>query len=288
MKKLIAHSAAALALAGLALAPLSALAQEDQAASIVGAAASAAAAVNAGSSANKDDKNSVKAEISIRLGAKEEKGKANGAKEIDRRVQALTELLSRVGSMGQVSAQFKASLTSAVQNQIDAFTALKAKIAADTSTTTLKEDIKSITDSYRVFALIIPQGRIAAEADRIVNIATMLGGLGPKLQARISSVQSAGVDTTALSAALADLQTQISNASSQAQAAVSVSAALTLDQGDKTKMAANEAALKQARGNLETAEKALKAARKDVETILKGIRSAKINTKTEATTTSQR
>ncbi len=277
MNKIIFNFLAVLALFGLALAPAFASAQADQAASVTGA-------VNAATNAATNAAN-VSVNASIRLTTKEAKAKTTGDKEIDRRVAALNDLLARVKDMKQISADFKTNLSVAVQNQISAFTALKAKIDADTSTTTLKADIQSITDSYRVFALIIPQGRIAAEADRIVSIANMLGGLGSKLQARIGSAQSAGNDTTALAAALADMGLQISNASSQAQAAVSVSAALTPDQGDKTKMAANEAALKQARDNLATAEKDIKAARKDVDTIMKGLRSAKTSATVNTSTT---
>ncbi len=210
---------------------------------------------------------------------------AKADKEIARRVAALNDANTRVQAMQQVTAAFKQNLATAIQAQISAFTALQAKIDADTDLATLKTDIQSITASYRVFALVLPQVRIAAMADREVSLAAMLNTLGIKLQARIASAQSAGQDTTALSAALADMSTRLSNASSQAQSAVSTTASLAPDNGDKTIMTSNAAAIKTARASLVAAQKDLQAARKDADTILKGLKNAKPAATSTAPTT---
>lgn len=209
--------------------------------------------------------------------------KARGDKELDRRVTALTDVNTRVQAMQKVTDTFKQNLATAVQTQITAFNALKAKIDADTDATTLKADVQSITQSYRVYALVLPQVRIAAAADRGVTIATMMQGLGNKLAARIQAAATAGADTTALKAVLTDLGTKISDASTQAQAAVSVSASLTPDNGDTTKMASNNTALKTARTDLTTVQTDLKAGRQDITTIVKGL--AKADASVTATST---
>ncbi len=200
---------------------------------------------------------------------------AKADKEIARRIAALNDANTRVQAMQQVTPAFKQNLATTIQAQVAALGTLQAKIDADTDLATLKTDIQSITSSYRIFALVLPQVRIAAMADREVALATMLNTLGIKLQARIASAQSAGQDTTALSAALADMSSKLSNASSQAQAAVSATASLPPDNGDKTVMASNNAAIKTARTNLISAQKDLQAARKDVDVILKGLKTAK-------------
>ncbi len=214
--------------------------------------------------------------------------KARGDKELDRRVQALTDANIRVQAMQKVTPTFKDNLATALQTQITAFNALKAKIDADTDAATLKADIQSITQSYRVYALVLPQVHIAAAADRAVAISSMMQTLGTKLAARIQAAGQAGADVTALNATLSDLGTKISDANTQAQAAVTVSAALAPDNGDKDKMASNNAALKTARTDLTTAGADLKAARKDIDTLVKGLKKVEASasaTSTASTTT---
>ena len=204
-------------------------------------------------------------------GSKMEKAKAKAGQEIDRRVASLNELATRIGAMQEVRADFKQSLSGAVGGQIAAFTSLKAKIDADTDLATLKSDIQSITQSYRVYALVLPQTSIAAAADRVVTLTTMMTTLGSKLQTRIAAAQSAGTDVSLLSKALNDLSQKLTDANAQAQSAVALSSSLVPDGGDKTKMASNNKALKAARADIQTAENDLKAGRKDITTILKGL-----------------
>ncbi len=194
-------------------------------------------------------------------------------KEIDRRISALNDLQARIDAMQRVTANFKQTLTTNISNQITGLTQLKAKIDTDTDMTTLKADVKMITDSYRVYMLVIPQARVAASADREVTLVTMMNQLGAKLQARVSAAQSAGADVSKLLVALTDMSSKLSDASAQSQASVSVSAGLSPDNGDATKQAQNAAAMKTARADLLAAQKDLLAARKDADTIVKGLKS---------------
>lgn len=198
---------------------------------------------------------------------------AKADKEIDRRIAALNELQTRVDAMQRVTANFKQTLSTNIGNQITGLTQLKTKIDADTDAATLKTDIKTVTDSYRVYMLVLPQARIAASADREVTLITMMNQLGGKLQARVAAAQSAGADVSKLLAALTDMSTKLSDANTQSQASVSVSANLMPDNGDATKQAQNTAALKTAKGDLDAAQKDLVAARKDVDIIVKGLKS---------------
>lgn len=217
--------------------------------------------------------------------ARMDKAKEKAQQEIDRRISALNALNTRVGAMTKISTEFKQNLNTDVQSQISTFTALKAKIAADTELDTLKSDIRSIAVSYRIFMLVIPQGHIAAAADREVTIINILAGIGAKLEARLQAAQTAGADITALSATLSDMAAKVTSAQTHAQAAVTGSATLTPDNGDKTKMASNEAALKAARKEIQAAQQDLVAARKDAETIIKALRT--LNVGTSASTTTQ-
>ncbi len=223
-----------------------------------------------------------------KVDAKLQLAKNKADKEIDRRIQALGELNTRVDGMQRVTANFKQTLTTNIQNQVTGLNQLKTKIDADADIATLKADIKTITDSYRIYMLVMPQARIAASADREVTIITMMNQLGTKLQTRISAAQSSGSNVSALLAALTDMSSKLSDASTQSQAAVSVSSGLVPDEGDKTKKAQNAAALKAARANIKAAHTDLIAARKDAEIIVKGLKtlsSAAASTTTATTTT---
>lgn len=222
---------------------------------------------------------------SVTLTAAETKAISRGDQEITRRITALTDLNTRVQAMQKVTDTFKAGLSATITNEISTLTTLKAKIDADTDLTTLKTDIQSITKSYRVFILILPQGRIAASADREVTIVSMMSTLGSKLQARIQTAQQGGADVTAMNASLTDMAAKIQDAQTQAEAAVTATASLTPDNGVASVMASNTTALKAGRADLKTAQTDLVAARADIASIVKGLAAVR-TTATASSTTS--
>ena len=138
-----------------------------------------------------------------------------------------------------------------------------------------------------MFALVLPQGRIAAAADRAVTITGMMSTLGSKLQARIQAASTAGNNVTAVTAALTDMGSKISDAQTQAQAAVSVTAALTPDNGVASVMASNTAALKTGQADIKTAVSDLTAARKDIATIVNDLKAFPVSASASASTTTQ-
>lgn len=199
--------------------------------------------------------------------------KAN--QEIDRRITELNKLIEQVGNMKRVSAQEKASLASMVQTQIADLNSVKTKIDADTDIETLRTDVKSITISYRIYALVIPRGHILVAADRLRMIANMMSETAIKLETRISTAKTAGKDVAALESALADLKTKIADALTQAAAAESTVALLTPDLGDATQMKNNKNALMDSRTKIKAGRQDVNAARKDARTIVEGIRKLK-------------
>jgi hypothetical protein len=224
---------------------------------------------------------------SVTLTAAETKAISRGDTEITRRITALTDLNTRIQAMQKVTDAFKSGISASITNEVNTLTSLKAKIDADTDLATLKTDIQSITSSYRVFALVLPQGRIAAAADREVTLVSMMSTLGAKLQARIQAAQQAGATTTAMTASLTDMAAKLQDAQTQAEAAVTASASLAPDNGVASVMASNTAALKTARADLAAAQKDLVAARKDVDAIVKGLASVKTTTTASSTTPTQ-
>ncbi len=213
------------------------------------------------------------------------KTKAN--QEIDRRIKALTELSARINAMNKVTAELKQNINTNIQNQANLLNTLKVKIEADTDAATLKTDVQSITQSYRVFALLMPQARIAAAADREATVIGMLADLGSKLQVRLQAAQQGGADVTVLVQALTAMGTSLGSAQTHAQAAISGSATLTPDQGDKDKMKANTTALQGAKAEIVAAQKDIVAARKEAETIIKGLRTLKVGASASTTVQTQ-
>src|SRR5258708_3801162 len=207
--------------------------------------------------------------------------------EITRRINALTELETRINAMKKLSADEKSSLSAEIQAQITLLNGLQAKIVADAnSTSSLKADIKSITDAYRIFSLVIPQGRIQATTDRILAIGDIMTTLAGQLQTKISAAQTAGKDMSAAVSALAGMNAKVADASVQAQAAVTETSGLKPDNGDKTIEASNKAALKDARAKTKVAEQDLVTARVDAGKIVKALVAADVKIRASSTVSS--
>ncbi len=240
--------------------------------------------VSAGASTSADAKLGLKG--TVKLDAILTRAHDRADMEIKRRIDALTSLEARINDMEKVTASEKTTFNANIKSQIDALTALQAKIAADVSanaTSTLKTDLQSITGSYRIFALILPQGAIEAASDRGMTIVSTFQNLGTQLQARITAAQASGTNVTAFTTAYADFTAKVSDAQTNLSAATTEVASLTPDNGDKTKMAANTAALKDARAKIQAANKDFVAARADAQVIMKATVSANATTTTTTT-----
>lgn len=223
-----------------------------------------------------------KAAVNVKL---DTAGRTKALAQIDTRIKALSVLQARINEMQRVSASQKTSLNATLQTAIGEMTTLKAKIAADTDNAVLKADIQSITKSYRIYLLVLPQGRITAAADRIMGTSAILTELAGKLQVRITEAQAAGKDTTALTASLTDMNAKIADANVQANAAITLIANLKPDNGDKAVFEANQKALKDARAKIKLGTTDLQAARKDAGSIIKGLSAMNIKASTNTTIT---
>jgi hypothetical protein len=195
-------------------------------------------------------------------------GQNRGDTLTNQRINSLNQLLSRVQGMKYLSVSEKSSLAASIQAEITDMTNLQSKINGDTSTTSLKDDIGSITKSYRVYALVEPQARISSASDRILNIVSMLGTVVTKIQTRLASDSTASANVTVQSD-FTDITAKTADATTQANAAVAETSSLQPDNGNTTVAASNTAALKDARTKIQTAQKDLQAAEKDVQAIVK-------------------
>jgi hypothetical protein len=210
--------------------------------------------------------------------------------EITRRINALNALSVRVNAMEKLSATEKSSLSANIQTELSDMTNLQAKVSADAtanSTSSLLTDVKSITSSYRVFILVIPQGAIEAASDRVLTTASIMDDLSTKLSARISTAQTAGNNVTAATTALTDLNAKVSDSNAQATAAASEVSSLMPDNGNATIEASNTATLKDAHAKVLASQQDLIAARTDAQTIIKALATFKVSAAASASTTAQ-
>lgn len=210
--------------------------------------------------------------------------KANA--DVAARLASLNDLNTKVQAMKNVSASEKANISSEVQTNITGLTALQTKIDADTDITVARADAASVFTSFRIYALVIPQGYIEVGADRVNTISSLMTALAVKLQTRITTDQNAGDNVAALQTALADIGTQTTAANAQASIAQDGVVNLTPDQGNATVAASNKAALVAARANIKTATSNLKTARQDIQTIIDGLKSLDVSV-SASTTVSQ-
>lgn len=201
--------------------------------------------------------------------------------EIDRRIESLTKLQIRVQAMVRVSDATKASLKATIDEQIDLLTDLKTTIQNTTDEAALKAAIASITKSYRVYMLVMPQIQMLAASDRITTTADLMTTLNGKLDTRIAEAKTAGKDVGTLEAASADMKTQIAEAKANASAVITLTTNLKPDNGDKALMESNKKALTDARAKIKAAHEDLKQARKDAETIVKGLKGFGVNAKAD-------
>jgi hypothetical protein len=247
----------------IALAPLAAFAQT----SVSGAAAVSATPVSV----------TVSAKGSAKAAANTSKIIARGDQELDRRITNLNAASARLADMKNLSASEKASLQLNISTEVGNLTGLKATIDGDTDATKLKTDVDSITKDYRVYMLVLPQGRIAATSDRVGTIVSQMQQLSTKLSARILAAQTAGKNVTAAQTAYTDMQAKIADANTQSQAALSETQSLVPDQGNATVEASNKSAIKDAAAKLKTAESDLKAARADIKIILAAVKGTEVS-----------
>lgn len=198
--------------------------------------------------------------------------KTRATNEINRRLTALNGLVTKVNGLRRLTADQKAALTSQIQAQIANLTNLQGKIQADTDITTLRNDVKSIVDSYRIFALYLPQVHILAYSEAIQESIGSYNSLATKLQTLLSNLKSKGVDVTSLETTLSDLQSKLNDAQNQAQQAEATVAPLTPDGYPE-----NKTVLQNAQKMLEAARQDLRGAYKDGQTVIQGIKELRKN-----------
>lgn len=183
------------------------------------------------------------------------KGIQRGDAEIDRRITALSSLLTKINSMKKISASSKASFSSQIQAEIDSLNSLKTKIDADTDLTTLKTDLQSIVKEYRVYLLYLPKMRILVAADRLGTAADNLTNYSATLSVKITQKEAEGQDVTSAKTQLTELNSKIADAKQMYQRAVDLVTPLSPTDwpNNKTTLQEAQSDIKEGAADLRTA-----------------------------------
>ena len=190
---------------------------------------------------------------------------------VTQRIDSLNSLIARVNAMQKLSDAQKGVIVASLQSEITRLTTLKTTIDADTTASALRVDMQSITKSYRIYALVVPQTNIAAASDRALTVVGLMDAVQVKLQTRIGQLTN---PSASIASAMADITSKLADVTNQANAALTSTASLLPDQGNTKIATANATALKSARDKIKIAMSDLKTARKDFTTITQAIKQA--------------
>lgn len=145
--------------------------------------------------------------------------RSRGIKEIDRRVRSLSILAVRVKTLQKLSADQKTQFATEIQQNVTDLTSLRTKINVDMDLATLKTDVKSVVDSYRIYAVFMPKIHILTATGSASQIATKLSTMSEKLNTRISEAEANGKDVANLKTLLADMNAKIKAGQDQIKSA---------------------------------------------------------------------
>jgi len=193
---------------------------------------------------------------------REESLRIRGLNEIAKRVTSLNSLVTKIGTLKRLTSTQKATFIININTEITSLNTLKVKIQADTNLDTLKADVKSVVDSFRVYAVYEPSVRILISTDMIASTADKTTMLAEKLNTKILEAQTKGKDVTSLTSTYNDMLAKIADAKAQISAAESI--ALVLKPADYP---SNKSSIESARADVKTATTDLKTARSDAQQI---------------------
>jgi hypothetical protein len=193
--------------------------------------------------------------------------KARAAAAISGRLAALHSAITALEANGVLTAGDKNTLLGILNEDVSGLSALGPRIQADTTVAQATSDYRSIFLNYRVYALALPQVRLAAATDDIT------GGVLPRLtdaQQKLSTVLSAGdpaKDTAVVKAEMSNLASQIQTVTSMTSGLSAKILAFTPAQYD-----ANRTLLSATRQTLLTARADIAMARVDIQSVMAAIK----------------
>ncbi len=126
---------------------------------------------------------------------------------VDKRLGTLNDLSTRLGGYKDLPSGDRATLSTLLNADISGLTALRAKVAGETTVEAVRADGKAMIDDFRVYLLVAPKVHLphalTAEADALARLHKVHDALADKL------AKDATADTGVNKELLADMETQL-------------------------------------------------------------------------------
>ncbi|MBF8289738.1 MAG: hypothetical protein HW391_706 [Chloroflexi bacterium] len=135
-----------------------------------------------------------------------------GLCEIDRRLATIERLRSAVDDSRPLTNAHEAALEAILDRSAAGLRALRAEIEADTTVAELREDIASIFEDFRIYALVTRQVWLVIGADAVDATAAKLSTAAERLAGLIEQAAASGKDVTEAQAHLAAMEAAIDEA----------------------------------------------------------------------------
>ena len=188
---------------------------------------------------------------------------AMAALDITRRTDALNTAIAEVNANKELTSGDRATLLGTLNGDLSGLAALGQKIAQDTTAAQAWTDFQMIFTEFRVFALAIPQARLAAAADDITGaVLPNLTAAQTTLEGLLAGVDS-GKDTPRVQELMADLNNQIHGVENHVDGLSATVLGYT-----PADYNANHALLTPARGDLNTSRDDIGKARADITAVV--------------------
>ncbi|GAA2036668.1 hypothetical protein GCM10009839_42060 [Catenulispora yoronensis] len=143
-------------------------------------------------------------------GAALTKAKAAVTEGLTDRLSTLADLQTRLTAAKDVPDTARTTLSTLLSSDLSALTALKTKVAGETTVAAVRADGKSMVDDYRVYLLVAPKVHLthalAAETDAVAKLTKIHDELADRL------AKDPQADTQANKDLLADLTVQLKSA----------------------------------------------------------------------------
>jgi hypothetical protein len=124
---------------------------------------------------------------------------------INLRLTALARDTTAIGAAHHLTADHKSTLQSLISADTSGLTALKNKVAGETTLAALRADATSMVNDYRIFILVGPKVRLTIVSDTETAATARLRTVHDKLADLVAKAKAAGKDTAAAEQNLADM-----------------------------------------------------------------------------------
>lgn len=124
------------------------------------------------------------------------KMKARGVKMIEERINALNSNAKAIANAKLLTADQKTAFATFFSGKVTELTVLKTNLTNSADATTTKTLVSSITNDFRIYAIVIPQSRLQKRLYELQNHTTKVTDSFVKIQARIDEAKAKGKDVT--------------------------------------------------------------------------------------------